>query len=69
MHETGGSEVAVHHLFDLMAQLPELDTQVSPGKTEPVFDEDERAQPSDYAAGDLEFELDPALVQAGWRRG
>jgi hypothetical protein len=69
VHDTHGSEVAVQHLADLIAQLPELHAQVPPRKTELVFDEDEHAQPSDYAEGDLEFELDPARVQPSWTRG
>ena len=69
VRETGSSEVAVQHLSDLTAQLPELETRVPPRKTELVFDEDERAQPSDYEAGDLEFELDPARLRPTWTRG
>jgi hypothetical protein len=69
VHDTAGSEVAVQHLSDLMAQLPELATHVPTRKTELIFDEDECAQPSDFAAGDLDFELDPARVRPSWTRG
>jgi hypothetical protein len=68
VRDTDGSEVAVRHLADLIAQLPKLDTQIPLRKTELVINEDEHAQPSDYAAGDLEFELDSAQVRPNWTR-
>jgi len=66
--ESGGSELAVQHVADLVAQLPNLAAH-RPQKTELVFDEDEQLQPSDYAPGDLDFELDSAKVRPTWSRG
>jgi len=68
LQEGGGSELAVQHVADLAAQLPNLAAR-RPEKTELVFDEDEQLQPSDYEPGDLDFELDPAKIpRPAWRR-
>ena len=58
----------VRHASGSKDQLPMPETLAAPRKTELVFGEDERAQPSDYAPGDLEFELDPAHVRPHWTR-
>lgn len=49
-------------MCDLVGQLPELNFQ-HPGKTELVFHEDEKLQPSDFEPEDLDFELDPANIR------
>jgi hypothetical protein len=41
LQENGGSELAVQHVADLVAQLPDLAGH-RPQKTELVFDEDEQ---------------------------
>ncbi len=68
LQESGGSELAVRHVADLVAQLPDLAGRRLQ-KTELVFDEDEQLRSSDYAPGDLDFELDPAKVRPHWSRG
>lgn len=68
LQESGGSELAVQHVADLVAQLPDLAVR-RPHKTDLAFDEDERFQPSDCEPGDLDFELDPAKVRPAWSRG
>jgi hypothetical protein len=68
LQESRGSEVAVQHVADLVAQLPNLAAR-RPQKTDLVFDKDERFQSSDYGPGDLDFELNPAKVRPTWQRG
>ena len=68
LQERCGSELAVQHVADLVAQLPNLAAHRAQS-TELVFDEDEQLQPSDYAPGELDFELDPAKVRPSWSRG
>jgi hypothetical protein len=68
LQESRGSAVAVQHVADLVVQLPDLAAHRF-GKAGLVFDDDEQLQPSDYASGDMDFELDPARVRPTWSRG
>lgn len=65
--ETHGSQMAIEHLSDLTDQVPGLEMQFGAGEL--VFDDDERAQSTDYAPEDHEFELDPTRVRSTWNRG
>jgi hypothetical protein len=68
VEETHGSQMAIDHLRDLAAQIPESALR-HPRTTQLVFDENEQARESDYAPSDLDFELDPAKVRPTWTRG
>jgi hypothetical protein len=61
LQESDGSQLAVQHVADLVAQLPSLAGHRLQ-KSELVFDADEQLHPSDYEPGDLDFELDPARI-------
>lgn len=63
---TGGSQLALEHLCDLVSQFQVLGIEAAPQLGTITFEESERAD----AGSDVDFELDPArLPRQQWMRG